>query len=413
MGIRDVAVAAQEASRLLAQAETEQKNEVLQRMVEKLEGRTADLIQANEADRAEAAEKQLPSNLVDRLRFDEAKINGRIRSLKKLEALPDPVGRVIRHDRRPNGLDVERVAVPLGVILMVYEARPHVTVNAGAFCLKSGNASILRGGSEARRCNALLGELWAKSLLEADLPPQAVQVTSCSHDEVRDLLQMEDCINLVIPRGGKELIQAVARDSRIPVIKHYEGICHVYLDEAADLERGIRIAIDSKCLMPAVCNASETLLVHEAISPDLPRIIGALREQGVRIKGGPGVRVAVRDVEPATEEDWRTEYLDLIYAVRVVEDVAEAISHVNRYGSHHTDTIVTENREHAQQFVREVDSGVVLVNASTMFCDGESLGMGAEIGISTDKIHARGPMGLEELTSYKFVIRGDGHVMGE
>jgi glutamate-5-semialdehyde dehydrogenase len=307
---------------------------------------------------------------------------------------------------------VSRLRVPLGVILMIYEARPHVTVNAGAFCLKAGNAAILRGGSEAMRCNALLEDLWSASLAEGGLPQEGIQVISGSHEEVNTLLHQEEYIDLVIPRGGKGLIKAVSRTSRIPVIKHFAGICHVYLDQGTDVRRGIEVALDSKCLMPEVCNAMETLLVSKALWEQVPNIVSAFRQCDVRVKGCDRTRAAVPDVEPATEEDWRTEYLDTMVSVRLVEDVDEAIGHINEYGSHHTDAIVTDSESRARKFVEEVDSGVVLVNASTMFCDGESLGMGAEIGISTDKLHARGPMGLEELTSYKHVIRGAGHIMG-
>jgi glutamate-5-semialdehyde dehydrogenase len=393
-------------------ATTEQKNAVLNAMAEKLAARKQGILSASEADLAEAKSSGVPTNLINRLRFGEEKIDVRIRCLRKIEALPDPVGQTYHVERRPNGLEVARVRVPLGVILMIYEARPHVTVNAGAFCLKSGNAVILRGGSEAKRCNALLGGLWRESLAEADLPPEAIQVVSGSHEDVNNLLQENECIDLVIPRGGKGLIKAVSEKSRIPVIKHFAGICHVYIDQGADVSRGIEIALDSKCLMPEVCNALETLLVCGTLSHQLPEIVAAFRANGVTVKGCDKTRAAVPGIEPATEEDWRTEYLDTIVSVRVVGDVDEAIEHINRYGSHHTDAIVTDSQSCARKFVQQVDSAVVLVNASTMFCDGESLGMGAEIGISTDKLHARGPMGLEELTSYKFVIQGDGHVMG-
>ena len=409
---RAIARTAADASTMLATASTEQKNAALARLADRLATRRQDILGANEADVAEARSRGLANNLVDRLRFGPAKIDSRIRCLHKIEALPDPVGRTYAHDLRPNGLEVARMRVPLGVILMIYEARPHVTVNAGAFCLKSGNAAILRGGTEARRCNVLLGELWREALTEADLPPEAIQVVSGTHEQVNGLLEQEAYIDLVIPRGGKGLIQAVSRDSRIPVVKHFAGLCHVYLDDDADVRRGVEIALDSKCLMPEVCNAMETLLVSEALSDQVTRIVDALRICDVRVRGCEKIRALVPHIEPATEDDWSTEYLDMVVSVRMVRNVAEAIEHINRYGSHHTDAIVTDSRSRARRFVERVDSAVVLVNASTMFCDGESLGMGAEIGISTDKLHARGPMGLEELTSYKFVIHGDGHVMG-
>jgi glutamate-5-semialdehyde dehydrogenase len=412
VNVRRIAQSARKACDAIASAPTSTKDAALTAMARSLSARAGDVLAANEADMADAKASGLRANLVDRLRFAKDKIDSRIRCLEKIAALPDPVGQAIRTERRPNGLEVARVRVPLGVVLMVFEARPHVTVNAGAFCLKSGNAAILRGGSEAGRSNELLGELWREALSGAGLPGEAIQVIGGSHEEVGELLELDDLIDLVIPRGGKGLIKAVSKRSRIPVIKHYEGVCHVYLDAGADVARGIDVAIDSKCLMPEVCNAMETLLVAKALAGELPQIVEAFRRRGVRVKGCEATREAAAGVEPATEEDWRTEYLDTVVSIRVVGDVGEAIDHVNRYGSHHTDSIVTESLARAERFVREVDSGVVLVNASTMFCDGESLGMGAEIGISTDKLHARGPMGLEELTSYKFVIRGEGHVMG-
>jgi glutamate-5-semialdehyde dehydrogenase len=394
-------------------ASTDAKNAALLAMARKLRECEQDLLQSNEEDMARAVSEGVPENMVKRLQFGASKIASRIRCLQKIAALPDPVGQVLVQSRRPNGLDVARVRVPLGAILCIYEARPHVTINAGAFCLKSGNAAILRGGTEARGCNALLGELWYDSLREAGLPEQAVQVVSVSHEGVDELLGMDDCIDLVIPRGGKELIKTVSEQSKIPVIKHFEGVCHVFIDATADVKGAISIALDSKCLMPEVCNAMETLLVHAAHTKNLAEIVEAFRKHGVTVRGCQAAKNAVPDIEDATEDDWRTEYLDEIVSVRIVPDVAAAIEHINRYGSHHTDTIVTDSAKAAQRFLREVDSSVVLENASTMFCDGESLGMGAEIGISTDKIHARGPMGLEDLTSYKFVIRGQGHTMGE
>jgi len=397
---------------VVASASRQQKDAALLGMVGRLSDRKRDILAANQEDLENAAAGGLPARLIQRLRFGEEKIIARQRSLQKIAELPDPVGQVVHSETRPNGLAVARVRVPLGVVLMVYEARPHVTVNAGAFCVKSGNAAILRGGSEAKCCNRLLGRLWQESLVDAGLPADAIQVVAGSHEQIQELLELDEYIDLVIPRGGKGLIKVVAEQSRIPVIKHYEGICHVYLDEGCDIGSGLEIAIDSKCLMPEVCNAAETLLVSKAIAGDLPRIVEALRQHGVTVRGCEQTRAAATGVEPATEEDWSTEYLDLIVSMRVVGDVDGAIEHINHYGSHHTDAIVTESEARAARFVDGVDSAVVLVNASTMFCDGESLGMGAEIGISTDKLHARGPMGLEELTSYKFVIRGHAHAMG-
>jgi glutamate-5-semialdehyde dehydrogenase len=412
MDARRTASLARACAPQVARARTAAKDAALTRMAELLAARQDEILAANEADVRAAAEDGLPPGLTKRLRFDRRKIEARIRCLGTIAALPDPVGRMYATDRRPNGLQVARMRVPLGVILMIYEARPHVTVNGGAFCLKAGNAVILRGGSEARRCNGLLGRLWREALVGASLPPEAIQVVSGSHEEIGHLLTLAEQIDLVIPRGGTGLIEAVCARSRIPVIKHHAGVCHVYVDDGADIDTAMRIALDSKTLMPEVCNAMETLLVAAPARGELPRIVAAFRQAGVTVKGDEATRAMVPDAEPAEEQDWSTEYLDMVASVRVVADVGGAIEHINRYGSHHTDAIVTDSVERAERFVREVDSAVALVNASTMFCDGESLGMGAEIGISTDKLHARGPMGLEELTTYKFVIRGDGHVMG-
>ena len=377
-----------------------------------LEERCAEVIAANEEDLDRARGAGIEGALLERLAFNKAKVHSRITSLNKIAALPDPVGQIFGQQRTANGLVVGRMRVPLGVIFMIYEARPHVTVNAGAFSLKAGNALISKGGSEAQRCNTLLGRLWAEALEAAGLPADAVQVVSLSHQEVDELLTMREKIALVIPRGGKELIRAVSERSRIPVIKHFEGVCHVYVGERADTDKALKIVLDSKLLMPAVCNAAETVLIDASMRSWTPLLVNALVKQGVEVRGCPLVRQEVPEVQPASEDDWYTEYLDTIYSVRIVEGLDEAMAHIAQYGSGHTDAIVTEHYSHALRFVREVDSSVVLVNASTMFCDGESLGMGAEIGISTDKLHARGPMGLNELTSYKHVIWGEGQIMG-
>ena len=413
MNAKTIAENAKKTAEALAQAGTEAKNAALRSMATRLQERKQDILAANGADMKDAQDKGLEPNLVNRLRFGEAKIDGRVRCLGKIEALPDPVGQVFRSDLRPNGLQFMRVREPLGVILMIFEARPHVTVNAGAFCLKSGNAAILRGGSEAKRCNTLLGDLWGEALREAGLPETAVQVVTGSHEEIQELLQRSDCIDLVIPRGGKKLIEAVHRNSAIPVVKHFEGICHVYVDEGADREKALRIILDSKLLMPEVCNASETVLLHQANRDWIKPLVAELAARGVETRGCPVVLEEAPEAKPATDEDWATEYLDTIYSIRVVEDLSAAIAHLRQYGSGHTDSIVTEDYARARRFVREAPSSVALVNASTMFCDGETMGMGAEIGISTDKLHARGPMGLEELTTYKHVVFGDGQVMGE
>jgi glutamate-5-semialdehyde dehydrogenase len=377
-----------------------------------LDERCGEVITANEQDLEQARQAGIKGSLLDRLAFSKAKIQSRVTSLNKIAALPDPIGQVFEQQRRPNGLVVSRMRVPLGVIFMIYEARPHVTVNAGAFSLKAGNAVICKGGGEAQRCNTLLGQLWTEALETAGLPGDAVQVVSLSHEAVDELLGMQEKIALVIPRGGKELIRAVSERSRIPVIKHFEGVCHVYVGDRADTDKALKIVLDSKLLMPAVCNAAETVLIDESIRPWAPFLLKALIDNGIEVRGCPLLCQDIPEIRPAQEEDWYTEYLDTIYSVRIVEGLDEAMAHISQYGSGHTDSIVTENYSHAIRFVREVDSSVVLVNASTMFCDGESLGMGAEIGISTDKLHARGPMGLNELTSYKHVIWGEGQIMG-
>ena len=410
--MKQIAERSRAAAPSAARAGTDQKNEVLRHLGRLLEERRAEVIAANQADIKDAKRVAFPHAVLRRLVFDESKLNSRVESLGLIAELPDPVGQFSGLQRLPNGLLAGRVGIPIGVLLMIYEARPHVTVNAGALGLKAGNAVILRGGSEAKRCNALLGELWAESLVANGLPVDAIQVISTSYGAIVDLLQFDELIDLVIPRGGKGLIRTVADQSRIPVIKHFEGVCHVYVGERADTTKALKIILDSKLLMPGVCNAAETVLVDRSMKGWLPLMLSAMTDSGIEIRGCERVCEIAPDAKPATDEDWATEYLDCVCSVRVVEDLCEAIAHISQYGSGHTDTIVTENYSHAQRFVREVDSSVVLVNASTMFCDGRTLGMGAEIGISTDKLHARGPMGLEELTSYKHVIYGEGQVMG-
>ena len=410
---KQIAEMAKKCSSVIAIASTKQKNSVLLKMADLLDKYRDDLLTANQADVAAAKKTNLSPNLVARLQWSSDKIDGRIAALHEIANLPDPVGQIFEPVTSPSGIRSCRMRVPLGVILMIYEARPHVTVNAGAFCLKSGNAVILRGGSEAKICNQRLGELWQMALADADLPTESIQVTTGSHAQVNELLQCQDLIDLVIPRGGRRLIDAVSRNSKIPVLKHYDGICHVYIDESADLKQALNIALDSKCAMPEVCTAMETLLVHCSFSTHLHEIIEAFHNNDVKVKGCPGVRRIVPEVETATDEDWQTEYLDRKLSIRMVDSVDEAIAHINQWGSNHTDTIVTDSQSRAERFIQKVDSAVVLVNASTMLNDGRVLGMGAEIGIATGKFHARGPMGLQELTSYKFVMRGAGHIAGE
>jgi len=410
--LADITQNAQEASKAMAKASTDAKNNCLTTLALLLKENKQSIIAANREDMEQAEKDGISDSLLNRLSFDEEKIASRIQSLKKIARLTDPVGQIKNMQRTENGLLAGRMNVPLGVIMMIYEARPHVTVNAGAFALKSGNSIICKGGSEAKNCNALLGKLWKEALQSAGLPPQAVQIPHLSHEQVDNLLNSPEHIDLVIPRGGKKLIETVAERSQIPVIKHYEGVCNIYVGRAADKSKALSIILDSKLLMPAVCNAAETVLVDSSEQEWIPELTAALLDNGIEVRGCEKTRKLAPKVGPADETDWRTEYLEKIYSLRVVNGLEKAIEHIETYGSGHTDVIVTENYSDSQQFIREVDSSVVLANASTMFCDGETLGMGAEIGISTDRFHARGPMGLEELTTYKHVIWGAGQIMG-
>ncbi|MBN2025387.1 MAG: glutamate-5-semialdehyde dehydrogenase [Actinobacteria bacterium] len=412
--MESIARRAKEAAGKLASVSTPQKDRALLSMADLLDGNRKGILRSNEEDLANAKERGLKKTLLDRLIFAEARIDSRIKALQAIAELDDPTGDIRDLRSLANGLKVGRVRVPIGVIGMVYESRPHVTVNAGALCLKSGNAAILRGGSEVINTNRCLGELWAEALREANLPPGAIQVVPVTDREaVRELLSLDEYIDLIIPRGGESLIKTVMELSTIPVIKHLYGVCHVYVDETADLDEARRICIDSKTFAPEVCNAAETFLVAEGIAEEfLPRLEKDLLQQGVEIRGCEKTRKIMEKALAATEEDWSTEYLGLVVSVKVLPGVDEAIEHINRYGSGHTESIVTGDIRSAERFLGGVDSGVLLVNASTMFCDGSELGMGAEIGISTDKIHARGPMGMADLTTYKTLVFGSGHCMG-
>lgn len=405
---------AREAARVLSGASTAQKNLALQNMAHLVRAEAARIEEANQEDLAAAAQAGLPPPLLQRLAFAGEKIAARCHALEAIAALGDPVGSLDWGEVRPGGLEVYRRRVPLGVLAVIYEARPHVTINAGALALKSGNAVLLKGGSEAGRTNQVIGTLWREALAEAGLPATAIQVIAATdRSAVATLLSLRGQIDLAIPRGGKSLIRLVEEQARVPVLKHYEGICHLYLDETAGEEPAVNLTLDSKVYMPEVCNALETLLVHAvAAGRLLPPVVQALRERGAEVRGCPRAREILPDLVPATEEDWRTEYLDLVLAVRVVDSLEAAIAHINTYGSHHTDAIVTGSLEAAQEFEQQVDSAVVLVNASTMFNDGGELGLGAEMGISTDRLHARGPVGLRDLTTYKYVVVGRGHIMG-
>ncbi len=403
---------ARQASIVLARLSTEVKNKALVAMADALVENQALIIRENERDLGKARELGLSLAMIDRLTLNEAAIGEIARGLAEVAALPDPVGKVTSMWRRPNGLVVGRMRIPLGVIGIIYESRPNVTADAAALCLKSGNAIILRGGSEAIHSNLVIVRVLQGVLRDLSLPETAIQIVPITDREaVYEMLQLEESIDVIIPRGGEDLIRAVVRDSRIPVIKHYKGVCHVFVDEGADLDMAVRICVNAKTQRPGVCNAMETLLVHEAVAGEfLPVVAGPFRKAGVVLRGCERTRAILPDVETATEEDWYREYLDLILAVRVVCDLDEAIAHIGQYGSLHTEAIVTESYQRAQRFLAEVNSSVVLVNASTRFSDGFELGLGAEIGISTTKLHAFGPMGLEELTTTKFIIYGNGQV---
>jgi glutamate-5-semialdehyde dehydrogenase len=403
---------ARAAAALLAGATTARKNDWLRRAADALEARTAELLAANERDAAAAPGFGLSAAEVDRLRLTPARVRAAAEGLRQVAALPDPVGEVREGGVRPNGLQVLKVGVPLGVILFIYESRPNVTVDAAGLCVKSGNAVILRGGKEAAHSNAALHALLQETLRDGGLPAEAVQVVgTADRSAVGILLKMGDLIDLAIPRGGEGLIRRVAAEAAMPVLKHYQGNCHVYVDAGADLDMAERIVLNAKCQRPGVCNAAESLLVHRDVAGAfLPRVGAALRARGVELRGCPETRRLLPDAKPATEADFAAEFLDLILSVKVVADMEEAVAHVNRYGSHHTDAIVTGDLAAARRFTQAVDSAAVMVNASTRFNDGFELGLGAEIGISTDRFHARGPCGLRELTTYKYVVYGDGQV---
>ena len=403
---------AKEAARQLAPLSSDEKNRALCLIADRLELQTDYLLAENKKDLESARKAGLSNALLDRIGLDPGRVQAMAKGVRDVAMLPDPVREIVKMWRRPNGLQVGKMRIPLGVIGIIYEARPNVTADAAALCLKSGNAVILRGGSEAHFSNQAIGEVLKAACAETRVPANAIQVVQ-SKDRalVQELLQLEDYVDLIIPRGGEELIRTVAANSRVPVIKHYKGVCHVYVDSDAALEMAERISMNAKVQRPAVCNAMETLLVHEAIAPAfLPSIIAKLQAAGVEIRGCERTYALVPGIKKANEADWSTEYLDLILAVRVVKGMDEAIDHIARYGSEHTETIVTSNYQRAKEFLDRVNSSAVMVNASTRFNDGGELGLGAEIGISTSKIHAFGPMGLEELTTTKFVVLGDGQI---
>ena len=407
-----VAAAAKAAARLVASASTKQKNAALVAMAAALREDRASILKANAADVKGAERARLSSALIDRLRLTDTRVKEMIESVEAVVKLPDPVGAVISSWTRPNGLDIEKVRVPLGLIGIIYESRPNVTSECASLCIKSGNAVILRGGSESFGSNEAIGRALKRALIASKLPAAVLStIPTAERAGVDVMLSLNQFIDVIIPRGGEALIRKIAETSRIPVIKHAKGVCHVFVDEAADLAMAERIVLNAKCQRPATCNAMETLLIHCGIAARfLPGMIAKLREAKVEVRGCSVTRSIVKGVKRATEEDWYAEYLDLILAVRVVDSLDAAIEHIRIYGSSHSDAIVTTNQAHADRFLREVDSAAVYVNASTRFTDGFQFGLGAEIGISTDRLHARGPMGLEELTTYKYVIRGTGQL---
>lgn len=408
----DLGRRARAAARALARADAGAKNAALAAIAAALEAAGAELGEANGRDLEAARQAGLSDALVDRLALTPERIDAMAEGLRQVAALPDPVGAISDLQYRPSGIQVGRMRVPLGVIGIIYESRPNVTADAAALCLKSGNAVILRGGSEAIHSNRAIAACVQQGLEQAGLPRDAVQVVEITdRDAVGELIRMQDYVDVIIPRGGKGLIERIAREARVPVIKHLDGVCHVYIDDDADLDKALQVAFNAKTQRYGTCNTMETLLVAESVAVAvLPELVRMYQEKGVEIRGCATTRSIVPAVAAATDADWGEEYLAPILAVRVVKDLEEAMDHIETYGSHHTDSIVTENLAHARRFLREVDSSSVMVNASTRFADGFEYGLGAEIGISTDKLHARGPVGLEGLTTQKFVVLGDGHI---
>jgi glutamate-5-semialdehyde dehydrogenase len=402
---------AREAAAELALASADAKAAALRAAAAALRARQAEILSANVADVAAAEAAGIGAALVDRLMLDPKRVEAMAKGLEDIAALPDPVGRVLARWTRPNGLDISRVSVPLGVVGIIYESRPNVTADAGGLALKSGNAAILRGGSESFHSSRAIVAALGEGLAAAGLPEAAIQlVPTREREAVGIMLGMSGVIDIIVPRGGASLIERVQRESRIPVIAHLEGLCHTYIDGAADPEKARAIVLNAKMRRVSICGATETLLVDRKAAAMLPPILADLRAAGCELRGDPAVLALDPGCVPATEEDWRTEYLDAILAVRVVDGVAGAIEHIERYGSHHTDAIVTEDEAVAERFLREVDSAIVLVNASTQFADGGEFGMGAEIGISTQRLPPRGPVGAAELTTYKYLVRGTGQV---
>jgi glutamate-5-semialdehyde dehydrogenase len=401
---------ARAAAYQLAQLASDEKNAILHNMAAAIRKSAPALLEANNLDLAGGVEKGLSAAMLDRLRLDEARIEAMAAGIDQVATLPDPVGQVMDKWTHPNGIEIEQVRVPIGTIGIIYESRPNVTADAAVLCFKTGNATILRGGSEAIHSNRAI----SAALASAGAPEHSIQlIPFTDRESVAVLAGMDQWLDLIIPRGGKGLIETVVSLARMPVIKHYDGVCHLYADKTADLDMAVALTVNAKTQKCGVCNALETLLVHRDIAKEfLPKAAAALRAKHVELRGCDETRSILMDAIPATEEDWSTEYLDLILSIKIVGSLDEAVNHINRYGSHHTDTIVTADTAAAEHFLRTVDSACVFHNVSNRFADGGEFGFGAEIGISTDKLHARGPMGLRELTSYQYRVRGNGQIRG-
>ena len=410
--IRQQALQCRTAAQALAQLDTAAKDALLRAMADALDQDAGAILAANARDLEAARANGTTGAMLDRLALDGTRLSSIANALREVAALPDPVGQVTRSEVRPNGIRVERIRVPLGVIAMIYEARPNVTADAAALCIKAGNGVILRGGSEAIHSNTAIAAALQRAIGDAGLDPAVLTlVTDLRREAMLELLQLTDIVDLAIPRGGEGLIRFVAEHARVPVIKHYKGVCHLYVDRAADLELALRLLLDGKASRPGVCNALETLLVHAEVAADfLPRAAQALRARGVEIRGDAATCARVPDAIPASEDDYAAEFLDLVIAVRVVESLEQAIAHIRRHTSDHTEVIATADEAAARRFVESLRSAVVMVNASSRFSDGGELGLGAEIGISTTRLHSYGPMGLEALTVERFVVRGQGQV---
>ena len=410
--IRKIGDQALIASRKMVKLSTAKKNAILNAMADAIHQQRAAIQEANALDLAQAKANGLAPAMIDRLTLTDARIDAMVSGIREVVALPDPVGKKIWKRARPNGIVIEKRRVPLGVIAIIYESRPNVTADAAVLCTKTANAVILRGGKEAIHSNLAIARALQEGGESAGMPRHAIQlIETTDREAVRELVQMDDRVDVVIPRGGESLIRAVVENAHVPVLKHYKGVCHVFVDEHADFAQALAIIENAKCQRPGVCNAIETLLVHEAAAPAFLPMLGELAaRRGVELRGCDATRALLPVCLPVTEADWSTEYLALILSVRVVRDIKKAIQHVNTYGSHHSDAIITTDARNAKKFLKEVDSAAVYANASTRFTDGGEFGMGAEMGISTDKLHARGPMGLEELTTYKYIVTGSGQI---